>query len=823
MFKYIVKRLLLAILALFILLALSFFLMKAIPGYPIEKPVNMSDEAFNKQLQDLGLLDNPVTQFFNFLRDLFVYGRFGRVYNGATGVIEKALVPMKYTIIVALPAFVLSAVIGIGLGILSARFRGKAPDIIANVFGILCLSVPSFIFALYLVKLAGVIGLPTQFVGPGQGSISEQIKSIIMPIVAMTLSSITTIMYYTRNEMIDVLKQDYIKTALAKGISINKIVFTHALKNAAIPILAILGPSLIAVLSGSIIIEKFFGIPGSSSVLVDAIQGKETFIVVFCVLFYSGIYFLMQIIIDVSFTFLDPRIKIASKSGNSIFKMFKVLKERQKVKNSVFNGNFNLFAKVENFAKLDESTKAFYLNYFSEESVKKRIADLNISQQVIQTESGVISQQVVCYNNFVDILKQGDNKPKFSSQSIYSKIDLPTHQDIELAKQQVNPILQPTQKYELSTFLQSKIKKESFHKHVGNSYSNEQIAGKPTTYWGDVFRRLFKSKTAIVFSIILLGIILFGLIFSLSAPNSANMSIGDLSSNIVAYLPPRVPILGMSGVVHEQLVSQDVYYQLARLKEQGYNIYQSAIQVGSSWKLINYNPYVLPELKDVYPIMGTDGLGRDCWNMMWYSTIKSLTLAIIASAGSVILGTIYGSISGAFAGKTIDTLMMRVVEIISSIPIIVWVMIISTAISGGTLDIFTICLTLIITSWMGSAIISRTFIIKYKDAEFVQAAQTLGASKFRIIFTHLLPNTIGRLLVVFVDRIPVIIFFETSLVFLGIKSSNEVSLGTMINSAYQDGYWWMLLGPTLTLVLTTLSTMMIANSLSDALDPKIVN
>ncbi len=821
MFRYILKRILFAALALFILLILAFFLMQAIPGYPIEKSSNQTYQEYLVKLQGLGLLDNPIVQFGNFIEGIFVKGEFGQVFNGNKTVIATALNPMKYTIIVAFPAFILSSIIGIGLGIVAAKYRGKAADVVVNVIGVLFLAVPSFILALYLVKFAGVIGLPTQFIPPGSGTVSQQIRSLIMPILAMTLSSISTIMYYTRNEMVDIFKQDYIKTALAKGVSFNKIIFTHAFRNALIPILAILGPSFIGVLSGSIIVEKFFNIPGSSSILVNAIQGKEIYVVVFCVLFYSGIYFLMQILIDVSFSLIDPRIKIASKDSNSLIKILKMKRQKGMVHNSAFKGNFNYFKTEKSFASLDTSTQSFYLDYFTEETLNEKYREFLVSN----TDEKQLNLTKTSYQNLLVAIKESQKVETVTQKvSIYQKMDLPTESDIESAKQMISPVLQHTEEYQLSNFLTTKVKKESFRFKKGLSYNNEQIVGKPSTYWKDVFTRFFKSKASIVFTIILLGIILLGLVFSLAYPNATSVSIGGLSSNIVAYLPPRIPFLGVSGAVSEKIVSNEVYIQLQQIAQSsGLKLFDGAEAVGSSWKLINYNPYVLPQLKNVYPLMGTDGLGRDWWNMMWYSTIKSLTLAIIASAGSVIIGTIYGAIAGTFAGKWVDTLLMRIVEIISSIPTIIWVMIISIAVSGGTLDIFTICFTLIITSWMGTAIMARTFVVKYKDAEFVQAAQTLGASKMRIIFTHLLPNIFGRLLVVFVNRIPTIIYFETSLVFLGLKSSGEVSLGTMINTAYLDGYWWLIVGPTLTLVLTTLSTMMISNNLSDSLDPKIVN
>lgn len=768
MTRYIIKRILLAFLALIILMILIFFLMQAIPGYPLKREQNWSDEYYYQLLQAKGLLENPLVQFFNFIGGLF-HGHFGTVFNsdGQT-VVEKTLQPIQYTIMVAGPAFILSSILGIGLGILAARYRGTFVDTIVNIIAVLFLAIPSFIFALYLVKLAGVIGLPTQFIAPGNGSVGKQILSVIMPILAMTLSSISAIVYYTRNELVEVFKQDYIKTALAKGISFTKIIFTHAMRNAMIPILACLLPSFMSILTGSIIIEKFFNIPGSSTILISAIQDKEIYVVMFSTLFYSGIYFALQIIVDISYTYIDPRIKLASSKNISLFK--KIKSKIQLKKNEKVLLNSNVAVNVQ-------TTTASSSENFANNNENPAIERDMFTQQELQSSLEKISQQTLV-----------------------------------------------AQDYKVSSFVQKNIKPNYFKPIKNYSFNNEQIVGKQSTYVKDVFKRFIRSKVAIVFSIILIAIILMAIIIPFATPNSTNMSIGGLSGTIVGYLPPRIPFLGLSGIVHQRIVSQEVYYTLLNIKQTVpgcSDLFASATQQGSSYVLLDYNPYVLPSLRNVYPIMGTDGLGRNWWDMMWYATAKSLIVSIIAAAGSVLIGTIYGSIAGSFAGKAPDTIMMRIIEIISGVPLIVWVLIISVAVSGGSLDIFTICLTLIVTSWMGSATVARTYIIKYKDAEFVQAAKTLGASQARIIFSHLIPNILGRLLVVFVNRIPVIIFFETSLVFLGLQSSDSISLGTMINTAWLEVYPWLLVGPTLTLVLTTLSSIIIANNLNDAIDPKV--
>lgn len=772
MLKYILKRIGLAILALIILLILVFFLMQAIPGYPLPRQASWTEAYYHKILEANGLLANPATQFWNFIVGIF-HGHFGTVYNSnIKSVTEYFLPPMRYSVMIALPAFVISTVLGIGLGIIAAYYRGKWIDTLINMIAVAFIAIPSFILALAFVKLAGVFGLPTQFVA--HGSSLKIFESAIMPVLAVALSSISIVLYYTRNELVDVFKQDYIKTALSKGITFRKIVFTHALRNAAIPILSVVVPSLIGVLGGSVIVARFFNVPGISFILVKSVQDKQIYVVLFASLFYSGIAFAMQIVIDVTYTFIDPRIVLAQKNTRSLASQLRAYKKRMDDKNELISN-------------------VVYFENLHVQPLQMNVEPVQVNVQNSATTTANTDQVI-----------------------------LPTKQEIKQAEQYVPKYTQVGTPINLTPKKQAMIKPSSFKFTDSMMYNNEQIVGKPSTYWRDVFKRFLKSKSAIIFSIILISMILMAIIIPLMTPDAINKPIANYVG-IIDYLPPHDPALGISGIISEKVVNAETYHQLELLQAQGYHIYTKAVQEGSSWVLYNFNPYVLPGLQNVSLPMGTDGLGRNWWNLLWYSTAKSLTLAVIASLGSVVIGTIYGAISGAFAGKWPDNIMMRLVEIVGGVPLIIWVLIISMALSGGGTSLFTIALALILTTWMWPATIARTYVLKYKDAEFVYAAQTLGASKLRIIFSHLVPNVVGRLVVVFVNNIPSIIFFEASLVFLGLASSTEVSLGTMINIAWQEGYGYMLVGPTLSIVIITLASQILANNLNDAIDPKIVS
>lgn len=348
MTKYIFKRILLAIISLILLVIIIFFLMKLLPGFPIHQTATESIAEFNTRLQNLGLLDSPVQQFFAFVSDLFTKGDFGIVYTEpALSVVDKVLNPMVNSFFISIPSFVFATTIGIGLGIAAAYFRGRIYDFMITIFVVIFNAVPSFVLGIYFLELGGAIDLPikqTPFDGTNFG---ETLYSSIMPILAMTITSLTAVTIYTRNELVEVFKQDYIKTALSKGLSFPSVLFKHALRNAGIPILSIVLPSLITILSGSIIVENFFEVAGASRVLVDAITDKETFVVLFSATFFGAIYFALQIIMDLTYSVVDPRIVLATKNDASMFEMTKSYFTRQLRRSSFKNSNSTIELTME--------------------------------------------------------------------------------------------------------------------------------------------------------------------------------------------------------------------------------------------------------------------------------------------------------------------------------------------------------------------------------------------------------------------------------------------------------------------------------------------
>jgi oligopeptide transport system permease protein len=217
---------------------------------------------------------------------------------------------------------------------------------------------------------------------------------------------------------------------------------------------------------------------------------------------------------------------------------------------------------------------------------------------------------------------------------------------------------------------------------------------------------------------------------------------------------------------------------------------------------------------------GTDNLGRDMFSRLWVGGRVSLSIAVIATLLEVVIGCIYGGISGYFGGK-VDNVMMRIVEILNSIPYLIVVILFSVILGSGMVALL---LALCVTAWTGMARMVRGQVLQLKESEYVMAARTLGASPMRIILKHMIPNTIGVIIVYITFDIPSFIFAEAFLSFVGLGiQPPETSWGAMVNAGQgvMEFYPYQLLIPALAISVTMLAFNLLGDGLRDALDPKM--
>lgn len=332
MLRYILKRILLLTIALFVIITVAFFLMQLIPGYP--KPIEdkilaaKNPDQVAAIINEYKLNDNAFVKYGDYIGGLF-HGDLGTYYRSPSQSIWQLFMgPMKYTMMVSIPAFIMGTLLGISFGFISGYNRGKLPDVLVNIIAVFFVSVPSFILAIALILIGSTTGIPIEFARDSD-NFWTQLGSMILPIIIMTLTSFATLTYYIRNEVVEVLSSDYITIARSKGVSEKRLLFKHVLRNVSIPMVTIIFPSFVFLITGSMVMEMFFGVPGSASIFAQAVQQREVYVVMFSVLFFSALSMLTSLFVDILYVSLDPRIRLAEKNKKSFLSKVKNIYSRE--------------------------------------------------------------------------------------------------------------------------------------------------------------------------------------------------------------------------------------------------------------------------------------------------------------------------------------------------------------------------------------------------------------------------------------------------------------------------------------------------------------
>lgn len=304
MFKYIVKRLGLSVLTIFIVITATFFLMRLMPGGPFDGEKNLQPEIKASLEAKYGLDKSLGEQYERYLKDLF-RGDLGpsMKYKGRT---VQEIIGYSFPSSAKLGAVAISVsmVFGILLGILAALKYSKWPDSLCMVLATLGVTVPGFVIATLLMYIFGVKLRVVQITGLNDW------KSYILPSIALAGYSIAFISRLTRSKLLEVLKSDYIRTARAKGVNGRNIIFKHALRNSLIPVVTYLGPLIAGILTGSFVIEKIFAIPGLGREFVQTINNRDYTSILGVTIFYSTLLIMCNLIVDIMYVIIDPRIKL---------------------------------------------------------------------------------------------------------------------------------------------------------------------------------------------------------------------------------------------------------------------------------------------------------------------------------------------------------------------------------------------------------------------------------------------------------------------------------------------------------------------------------
>lgn len=314
MLKYTIKRLLESLVTVLIIVTIVFLLLRLLPTdyyFTEEQLMKFTEEQKQEQLLAAGLLDPIPEQLMDFYGDVIRldFGESRRIQNGVPVVKvigDKFQISMRMGII----SIGISIVVGVLIGIIQTRYKDKVPDHIGTVYTIFVNSVPSLVsYSLVLIFGSRVLGLPSMYSTRNPG------PSSILPIVCLSMGSIAWYALWTRRYMIDELNKDYIKLARVKGMETKKIMVSHVLRNAFVPIAQYLPQSLLLTIGGSLLVERFFSVPGMGPLLTDSIQRYDTSVVQTLVMLYAALSILGVFLGDVLMMIIDPRITLTNKGG----------------------------------------------------------------------------------------------------------------------------------------------------------------------------------------------------------------------------------------------------------------------------------------------------------------------------------------------------------------------------------------------------------------------------------------------------------------------------------------------------------------------------
>jgi peptide/nickel transport system permease protein len=317
MTAYIIRRLLLALFCLFMVTLIVFFAMRLLPGDPIiiyigrgQMSSALSEEGMEKLRHEFGL-DKPImVQYLKWVSGV-VRLDFGDsfVYSMPVGTILWERLPV--TVNLGLYAFVLSTFLGIMTGLLAAVKRGRWADRIVTPLSYMGICIPVFWLGILMIYVFGlklkwlpIIGYTSPF-----DDFWMSIKQAIMPVICLSIGALAATARQMRSSMLEVIRQDYIRTAWSKGLTERRIIIRHALKNSLIPVITVLGLHLAFILGGSVIVETVFSIPGIGNLMVSSIFSHDYAVVQTCTFVFAVIVIFANLIVDISYGWLDPKVQ----------------------------------------------------------------------------------------------------------------------------------------------------------------------------------------------------------------------------------------------------------------------------------------------------------------------------------------------------------------------------------------------------------------------------------------------------------------------------------------------------------------------------------
>jgi ABC-type dipeptide/oligopeptide/nickel transport system permease component len=308
-FKYILRRVLVSLPTMILTISIIFFGLRVLPGDPAQSILgeNANPEALEKIREQMGLNIPLWQQYFYFLGDT-LQGNFGDSLISGKAVSEQLLESFPNTLLLAFASIIIGCMIGIPLGILSARKQNTKMDTGIRLFAMVGISSPPFLLGILMI-LAFSLKIPIfPSMGLGEG-FWEKLYHLLLPSLTLGIILSAVMMRFTRSSMLDEINQDYIRTARAKGIPERLVIYKHVLRNTLIPVVTIIGLNMTSLISGAVLTETIFSRPGLGNLAVGAIIARDFPVLQGCLILFTVVVMVVNLLVDISYSMINPKIR----------------------------------------------------------------------------------------------------------------------------------------------------------------------------------------------------------------------------------------------------------------------------------------------------------------------------------------------------------------------------------------------------------------------------------------------------------------------------------------------------------------------------------
>ena len=309
MLKFVLKRIVYMLVTLLIIITVTFFMMHSIPGDPLASMArNLPEQTRQNYYAKYGLDKPKGEQYLIFMKNLITKGELGESirYPGRS-VTDTLMTNSKVSGTTGGLALILGIIIGVTLGIVAALNKNRWPDYVVMIIAIMGITVPVFVLGALLQYFFTVQLRILPTTGWGRP------ENLVLPVIVLSFNTIATYARYVKSNMLEVMNQDYILTAEAKGVTPINVIKSHVLRNAFLPCITILGGQIASIFTGSFIVEKIFGIPGLGFYYISSINDRDYTMIIGTTVFFGALFVVAQLVIDVVYGILDPRMRVKAK------------------------------------------------------------------------------------------------------------------------------------------------------------------------------------------------------------------------------------------------------------------------------------------------------------------------------------------------------------------------------------------------------------------------------------------------------------------------------------------------------------------------------